>query len=385
MMMPPSTQAATANVIPREMIFIIDTSGSMHGTSIAQAKQALRRALQGLRPGDRFNVIAFSSSPSPLFPAAAVADARNLALAENFVARLEASGGTEMRAALELALLLPPDETHLRQVIFITDGAVGNEEQLFALIERKLGAGRLFTVGIGSAPNSWFMSKSAEVGRGTFTTISALHEVGEKMDRLFAKIEQPQVTNIAIDWPSGVVVDSYPESVPDLYIGTPVTVKARISGVLRADDVVGISGDSVAGAWLNELPLSTNSPSAGIGALWARARIAHLMDEQRRGGDAGSDATRAAIVGTALRHHLVSKYTSLVAVDKTPVRPANELLRTDHVPNLMAHGQSGNAIFGFPATATSALQLQLLGLAFILAALSLALPGRRETRRVAAS
>jgi Ca-activated chloride channel family protein len=376
MVMPPSAETAGANVMPREMIFIIDTSGSMHGTSIAQAKKALRRALQGLRPGDRFNIIAFSSRPNPMSASSVIADPYNLTMAEAFVAALSANGGTEMRAALELALYLPPEETHLRQIIFITDGAVGNEDELFRLIERKLGNGRLFTVGIGSAPNSWFMRKSAEVGRGTFTTISALHEVGEKMDRLFDKIEQPQVTNITIDWPSAVITDSYPSVVPDLYLGEPVTIKARITGELRAGDVVGISGDSVGGGWFQEIDLLDEAQSSGVAALWGRARIASLMDEQRRGSN--PDEIRYAIVETALKHHLVSKYTSLVAIDKTPARAANDPLRKDQVPNLLAYGQSSNAIFGFPATATNARQFQLIGTCCILAALSLMMLGRRR-------
>lgn len=378
MVMPPSAEAATANVMPREMIFIIDTSGSMHGTSIAQARKALRRALRGLRPGDRFNVIAFSSRPDPLFSSSVVADSRNLSSAERFVAALSANGGTEMRAALELALRSPPDESYLRQLVFITDGAVGNEDELFRLIERKLGDARLFTVGIGSAPNSWFMRKSAEVGRGTFTTISALHEVSEKMERLFDKIEQPQVTNITVDWPGSVVTESYPSVVPDLYLGEPVLVKVRIAGELRATDSVSISGNSAGGAWFQEVSLVGDQPSSGVGALWARARIADLSDEERRGANPGE--VRTAIVATALKHHLVSKHTSLVAIDKTPVRPASDPLRKDQVPNLMAYGQSGNAIFGFPATATNAQQLQLLGASLIAAALLLMLlGGRRET------
>jgi len=385
MVMPPSPEAASANVMPREMIFIIDTSGSMHGTSIAQAKKALRRALQGLRPGDRFNIIAFSSRPNPMSPSSVIVNPRSLSTAESFVTGLSANGGTEMRAALELALYLPPGESHLRQIIFITDGAVGNEDELFKLIERKLGNGRLFTVGIGSAPNSWFMRKSAVVGRGTFTTISALHEVGEKMDRLFDKIERPQVTNITVDWPSAVVAESYPRVVPDLYLGEPVTAKARITGVLRPKDIVRISGDSVGGAWFQEISVVGDEQSSGIGALWARAQIASLMDEQRRGADA--DEMRAAIVKTALKHHLVSKHTSLVAIDKTPARAANDPLRQDRVPNLMAYGQSANAIFGFPATATNAQQLQLIGTSCIFAAVLLMLFGRRrrETNRALAN
>jgi len=378
MVMPPSSDTASANVMPREMVFIIDTSGSMHGTSIVQAKKALRRALQGLRPGDRFNIIAFSSRPNPMSRSSVVANPQNLAKAESFVASLQASGGTEMRAALELALYLPPAESHLRQIIFITDGAVGNENELFKLIENKLGNGRLFTVGIGSAPNSWFMRKSAEVGRGTFTTISALHEVGEKMDRLFAKIEQPQVTNINVAWPGNVIAETYPSVVPDLYLGEPVTIKARIRGELRADARVGISGDSVGGAWFQEIELGSDQQSSGIGALWARARVSHLMDDQRRG--ANPDEIRDAIVETALRHHLVSKYTSLVAIDKTPVRAANDPMRNDQVPNLMAYGQNTNAIFGFPATATNATQMQLIGFSCFLTALMLMMTGRRRRR-----
>ncbi len=376
MVMPPSPEAASANVMPREMIFIIDTSGSMHGTSIAQAKKALRRALQGLRPGDRFNIIAFSSRPNPMSPSSVIVNPQSLSTAESFVTGLSANGGTEMRAALELALYLPPGESHLRQIIFITDGAVGNEDELFKLIERKLGNGRLFTVGIGSAPNSWFMRKSAEVGRGTFTTISALHEVGEKMDRLFDKIEHPQVTNITVDWPSAVVAESYPGVVPDLYLGEPVTIKAKITGELQAGDIVGISGDSVGGAWFQEIELRGKAQSSGIGALWARARIARLMDAQRRGSD--PDEIRAAVVETALEHHLVSKHTSLVAIDKTPVRVLNDALRKDQVPNLLAYGQNSNAIFGFPATATNARQIRLIGTCCILAGLSLLLLGRQR-------
>jgi Ca-activated chloride channel family protein len=274
----------------------------------------------------------------------------------------------------------------LRQLIFITDGAVGNEEALFSLISERLGSGRLFTVGIGSAPNSWFMRKAAEAGRGTFTFISALNEVGEKMDRLFTKIEQPQLTNIDIAWPASVDVASYPGVVPDLYINEPVSVRAKIKGPLLESDVVRISGDSAGGAWHSELPLHADAigaDSPGVAALWARARIEDLFDQQRRGRDA--DEVRASVVDTALQHHLVSKFTSLVAVDKTPARPAGDALRKDVVPNRIAWGQSGEAIFGFPATATNAEQLRLTGFACLVVALTLLLVGRRrrEARHVA--
>jgi Ca-activated chloride channel family protein len=369
MVVPPEAELVDGASMPREMIFIIDTSGSMHGVSLAQAKQALLRALKTLRPGDRFNVIEFNSHTSPLYPASVPADVTNVEAAAQFVRNLQSNGGTEMHGALSFAMRTPPSENYLRQIIFITDGAVGNEEGLFSLIDTKLNGARLFTVGIGSAPNSWFMRKAAETGRGTFTIISALHEVGEKMDRLFKKLENPQVTNIDVQWPSGVIVASYPSVVPDLYLGEPVVVKARASGEVRAGDRVRVVGDSVDGAWSNELALGGHPQSAGVGALWARAKIAGLLDQMRRG--ASEDDIRGDVVETALAHHLVSKYTSLVAVDKTPVRPAGEQLDSEQVANLMPYGQSGSAIFGFPATATNAGTLQQTGLLCLLLALLL--------------
>ncbi len=367
MLMPPDDATATVVDVPRELILVIDTSGSMHGTSIEQARKAVLLALAGLRPSDRFNVIQFNSVTHALFANSVDASASRVRQAEGYVRSLQANGGTEMRAALQKAMRSDFDDNYLRQIIFVTDGSVGNEEQLFQLIDAELGAARLFTVGIGSAPNGWFMSKAAEAGRGTYTFISALHEVNEKMARLFRKIEQPQVTNVNIQWPNGSVVDAYPAIVPDLYSGEPVVIKARLDRKPRAGDEVIVSGDAVLGAWQAIMPLDTEQDSAGIAALWARARIAELENRRRRGEDA--EQIRAEIVTTAISHHLVSRYTSLIAVDKTPVRPASEMLGKDQVPNLLPHGQSQLAILGFTATATSAPLSRLLGAMFLILAM----------------
>jgi len=370
MMLPPTDSAAVAASQPRELVFVIDTSGSMHGTSLQQAKKALQLALDGLKSGDRFNVMQFNSVTQSLFAGSVAASAANVSRARDYVDGLVANGGTEMRRALELALADVASETHLRQLIFITDGSVGNENELFEVIERKLGATRLFTVGIGSAPNGWFMRKAAEAGRGTYVFISALHEVKEKMGRLFRKLEQPQVTDIKLEWPDGVAESAYPTTVADLYAGEPVVVKVRFEQAARAGDQLKISGRSAAGDWGAELPLSFAEESPGIAALWARARIADLMDSIRRGADLV--VTRKSIVDTALRHHLVSKYTSLVAIDKTPVRPVNGALNQEQIASLLPYGQSRQAVFGFPATATSAgLHRQIGAICILLATLLL--------------
>lgn len=367
MLVPPDDANAPVVDVPRELILVIDTSGSMHGTSIEQARNATLLALSGLQPSDRFNVIQFDSVTHALFPNSVDASPYRVGQAEAYVRSLQADGGTEMRPALEKALRSDFDANYLRQIIFVTDGSVGNEEALFHLIDAELGAARLFTVGIGSAPNGWFMSKAAEAGRGTYTFISALHEVNEKMARLFRKLEQPQITDIDIQWPKGTVVDAYPATVPDLYSGEPVVIKAQLDRKPRAGDDVVISGNTVMGEWQAVVPLTTAKDSSGIAGLWARARIAELENRRRRGEDA--EKIRAEIVTTAIKHHLVSKHTSLVAIDKTPVRPATETLGKDQVPNLLPHGQSQQAIVGFAATATSAPLNRLLGAFFLILAM----------------
>lgn len=366
MMLPPDDFSAPVQKMPRESILVIDTSGSMHGTSIDQAKRALGVALSGLTPNDRFNVIQFNSTTSALFPGSVDASASNISIARRYVNGLNANGGTEMWPALSRALSSARYESYLRQVIFITDGSVGNEDALFKLIEQQLGDTRLFTVGIGSAPNSWFMRKAAEAGRGTFTTISALHEVNEKMARLFRKVEQPQVTGISIQWPGSVPGESYPATVPDLYAGEPIMVRTRLVDAVDGNQPVQIRGTSAVGSWDAELDWETGESRSGIAALWARAKIEDLMDQQRRG--RSENDTRAAIVAVALKHHLVSKFTSLVAVDKTPVRPANTLLTKEQVPNLMPYGQSTAAIFGMTATATNAGLYRINGVLLMLVA-----------------
>jgi len=375
MMLPPDDLSVPQQPVARDLIFIIDTSGSMHGTSLEQARRALTLALNGLKSDDRFNVIQFNSVTSALFNGNVSATTSNVDIAKRYVAGLEANGGTEMRPALQKALSTPIAESHLRQIIFITDGSVGNEDELFGLIERQLGPARLFTVGIGSAPNSLFMRKAAEAGRGTFTLISALHEVNEKMARLFRKLEQPQLTDIAVEWPGGVTAEVYPGVVPDLYAGEPVFIRARLDGAVRDSDIVSVRGNSSTGSWGAEIPVDISEPSPGVAALWARARIGELMDDKRRGADEGQ--VRDSVIKTALAHHLVSQYTSLVAVDKTPARPKGESLDSEQVPNLLPYGQSTEAIFGFPQTALGVGAYLANGSALIvLALLLLAVLGR---------
>ena len=358
MLMPPAVERPDAEFQARDLTLVVDTSGSMHGTSIEQARQAILLALDGLRPGDRFNVIQFNSITEPLFPRSVEATPENLRTAVAWVRKLQADGGTAMRPAL-LQALAGHGEHGLRQVVFVTDGAVGNELELFRLIEARLGDTRLFTVGIGSAPNGWFMQKAAEAGRGSFVYISALHEVQEKMGRLLSRLREPMLTDIELQWPDDVQAQMYPSRVADLYSGEPVIVKAKLGLSPRPGDQLIVRGTAAGGAWSASVPLARPQENAGVAALWARARIAELDGNERHRPD--DDSIRGDIIETALAYGLVSKHTSLVAVDKTPVRPQSAGLEQEQVPNLMPYGQSQQAIFGFPATGTIAPLMRLIG------------------------
>jgi len=191
MVMPPVGDMQAATQMPREVVFVVDTSGSMHGESIHQAREALKMALHRLKPMDHFNVIQFNNRAHALFAGAVAADPGNINRAIAYVDGLNAEGGTEMLSAVNLALNGSADEHRLRQVIFLTDGSVGNETALFQAIQNRLGSSRLFTVGIGSAPNSYFMTRAAQFGRGTFSYIGKVDEVKQKMNALFSKLESP--------------------------------------------------------------------------------------------------------------------------------------------------------------------------------------------------
>ena len=342
MLAPPLAEAISPQ--PREVIFVVDTSGSMEGVSLTQARAALRQGLGYLGEDDRFNLIHFNSNSHQLFRESKPVYTSYLLEAEAFIDDLVANGGTSMAPALDMALNLPPQAGLLRQVVFITDGSVGNEGELLLQIGQELRDSRLFTVSIGSAPNSWFMRKAAEVGRGNHTQIGRLNEVEESMSRLWSRIQNPAIKNICVDW--GMDADFYPEIVPDLYAGEPLWLYARLPFQPRE---VTICGELEGRPWEQ---ISRVLPGAGdenLATLWARSKIESLEDSRIFGEDPG--VIRDAVTDLALEFGLLTPYTSMVAVDRTPSRPDDETLAGEEVPNLLPAGSSAsNARFSQTAT-----------------------------------
>lgn len=364
MLMPP-TPYSGAPRLPREVIFVIDTSGSMSGESIQQARQALALALGRLNPDDRFNLIEFNTTAHALFDGAVPAEPAHLARAIRWVKGLKADGGTEMAAALTLALDGGRQPGRVRQVVFLTDGAVGNEAALFDLIARRLGDSRLFTVGIGSAPNGHFMTRAAEVGRGSFTYIGKVEEVGRGMGALFARLESPVVTDIRVDWPAGAEAEAWPKPIPDLYLGEPVVLAAAlVKGTRGAITVHGQAGDI---GWQSSIALADASQGEGMGSLWARRKIAALMASRQLG--AREEEVRDKVIPLAIDYQLTSPYTSFVAVDRSPLRPPDADLKSGKLPSQLPQGWDAQAVFGeLPQGATDAPLHTLLGAAALLLA-----------------
>ena len=275
MALPPSSASTPAAREPREITYIVDTSGSMEGVSIVQARDALLMALDRLQPGDRFNVIEFNSVAVALFPAPVPLDTATLARAKQFVSGLRARGGTEMLPALALALAGPREAAMIRQVVFLTDGAVGNEDAILRLVHDEIGDRRLFTVGIGPAPNAFFMTKAAQFGRGTYTFIGDVREVKEKMTALFRKLENPALTDIAVDWPAGA--DAWPRVLPDLYAGEPVVVTAQFNANAGGGNIA-VSGRRGGALWGSLLPVADDGERAG------RRRAVGAREDRRADG-----------------------------------------------------------------------------------------------------
>jgi len=328
MVVPPTVQSSVP-AISRDITLVIDTSGSMYGASMQQAREALLLALDRLTPQDRFNIIAFNDTTASLFRHTEPATVGTLALARNFVKSLQANGGTEMLPALTQSLQSNDERNAIRQIIFLTDGSVGNEQQLFDVIRKGLGNSRLFTIGIGSAPNSHFMSKAAEYGRGSFTYIGKTSEVKQKLSALFRRIEQPALTDIEIELPQGLQLDTLPARIPDVYAGEPLLLAFSGPQMPKQLLIRGTGGDQ---PWETRLTLDGGRQGSTLAPEWGRRKIANLISQLH---DASSDdirgRLRAQIVATALRHHLVSKYTSLVAAG-TPARGTAPATRHEDQP-----------------------------------------------------
>lgn len=374
---PESEQVST---LSRDIIFIIDTSGSMQGSAIAQAKESLQQAILNLGPKDSFNIIAFDDNVTLLFAKTKMASRHNINQAQQFINHLQADGGTEMYRPLSQALVMAKDQQQtakaIRQVIFITDGAVANEFELMQLLEGAQANFRLFTVGIGTAPNSYFMKKAAQFGRGSYVFINNSEDVQKQMTALMSKINHPAITNISLIFDNLVHQETevFPKKITDLYMGEPlqITVKSKLPITS-----VQAMGDSAQSPWYQQVIVDENQSSKGISTLWARRKIESLLDSLVTGAD--KTQVKAEVISTSIAHQTLSPYTSFIAVEMPtellPITAKNSVknsakdnaIKAKYQMNTLAKAHE-NLMVAMPRTALGWHQQLLIGLLLMLAA-----------------
>lgn len=359
--------------LSRELILVVDTSGSMAGESIRQAREALLEGLDTLKAGDRFNIIQFNSVTSTLFDTARPVTPESVRAARQYAANLQADGGTEMAPALDRALRVRNgDEVSplVRQVLFMTDGAVGNERALFSQIRDQLGQSRLFTVGIGSAPNMHFMREAARFGRGTFTAVGSSAEVASQLGALLDRMAAPVLADVEASWSGGP--EAYPEKPGDLFQREPLLIVARGQDPKGDLSIQGRLPDG--SLWQRTLSLDSAAPGQGLHRYWARQKINQITDKRIHG--VSEEQVETEVTPLALKHGLVTPYTSFVAVDQTPVRTKEETMKPESVPTLLPAG-STPGMLRYPQTATPSMLLIIVGLSGLMPAVGVFLARRR--------
>lgn len=326
---------------PREMIFVIDNSGSMAGESMPAARRSLLYALETLRPQDRFNIIRFDDTMTVLFDGAVQANRSNLEQAKTFTHGLDANGGTEMLPALRAALADGSSDERVRQVIFLTDGSLSNEAEMMEEINQNRGKSRVFMVGIGSAPNTFLMRRMAEAGRGTFTHVGIGDEAEPQMQRLLDRLARPVATNLTASVEGGNI-DFAPRDLPDLYAGEPLVLLGRTR---HLEGTLTVSGTLDGQRWSRSIDLTEATTSDVVAKLWAKRRIEEV-EAERWSGEMSYERADASIEELGMDFHLVTSRTSLIAIDETPSRPEGATLTREELPLLLPAGWDFDHLFG---------------------------------------
>lgn len=342
----PPERVTTADITPKELVFVLDTSGSMSGFPIEKAKETMKLALDNLYPADTFNLITFSGDTHILFPAPMPATKENLQKAQEFLASRSGRGGTEMMKAIKAALDPSDAQNHLRIVCFMTDGYVGNDMGIVDEVQKHPNA-RVFAFGIGSSVNRFLLDKIAEHGRGEVEYV-ALNDDGSAAARRFhERVRNPLLTDISIDWSGLPVTDVYPQRIPDLFGAKPVMLTGRYTAA--GSGTIRLKGKMSGRDFAREIPVNLPEATAQhdvLAPLWARSRIDNLMDQDLNGAQQGSmkPELQETITNLGLEYRLMTQFTSFVAVEEMIVTEGGIPRRID-VPVEVPEGVSRAHIF----------------------------------------
>jgi Ca-activated chloride channel family protein len=353
----PPERVAAADIAPKELVFVLDTSGSMEGFPIEKAKETMKLALDNLYPEDTFNLITFSGDTHVLFPQPVPATRENLLRAQRFLASSRGSGGTEMMKAIRAALATSDEQDHVRIVCFMTDGHVGDDMEIISEVQKHPNA-RVFAFGIGSSVNRFLLDKMAEHGRGEVEYVTLEDDGSAAARRFHERVRTPLLTDIEIDWAGLPVSDVYPKRLPDLFSAKPLILTGRYTSTARG--VIRLRGKLAGQSFVKEIPVElprSQTEHNVLAALWARARIDDLMSRDYSGIQRGEPQpdVREAITQLGLEYRLMTQFTSFVAVEEMIVSEGGRPRRID-VPVEMPEGVSYRGVSGANETARIATQ-----------------------------
>lgn len=345
MILQPPERVALADVTPKELVFVLDTSGSMEGFPLEKAKETMRLALDSLYPSDTFNLITFAGDTHILFPEPVSATPANLNKARRFLQSRSGSGGTEMMTAIKAALKPSGDPSHVRIVCFMTDGYVGNDMEVIAEVKSHPNA-RVFSFGIGDGVNRFLLDRMADAGRGEVEYVSLSDDGSAAARRFHERVRNPLLTDISIDWNGLPVADVYPQRIPDLFGAKPVVLSGRFTSAGRA--TIRLQGKLAGSDFVREIPVELPETMAShdvLAPLWARARIESLMNQDYQGAQVQNIRAdlKDTITQLGIEFRLMTQYTSFVAVEEMIITDGGQPRRID-VPVELPPGVNGSAV-----------------------------------------
>jgi Ca-activated chloride channel family protein len=345
----PPDKVESKDVSPKEIVFVLDTSGSMSGFPIEKAKESMKMALDSLYPNDTFNLITFAGDTHVLFEKPVPPTKANLEKAQEFLASREGSGGTEMMTAIKTALEPSDSQEHLRIVCFMTDGYVGNDREIISEIQKHQNA-RVFSFGIGSSVNRFLLDKMASEGRGEVEYVSLKDDGTKAAKRFHERIRNPLLTDISIDWNGLQVADVYPGKINDLFSAKPLVIHGRYTKSGAA--TIKLKGKFAGKEVVREIPVNFTEDQKEndvLATLWARTRIDDLSTKGTY--DEGEEAviisrqTKQLITQIGIEYRLLTDFTSFVAVEEKVVNRKGKPVKVN-VPVELPEGVSKLALQG---------------------------------------
>ncbi len=348
----PPRRVVPQQLMPRELVFVLDTSGSMRGFPIDKAKEVMAMAIDAMRPEDTFNLITFAGCTRILWDAPRPATPENIAEAQKLLSSLKGGGGTEMMTAINAALVQtrPDDDTarSIRVVCFMTDGYVGNDMAIIGAVKKNADTTRVFSFGIGNSVNRFLLDGMAHAGRGEVEYVTLESQAAAAVERFHERVLAPVLTDIEIDWGDLPVADVYPKRIPDLFSAKPIMIHGRLTG--PAEGVITLRGNTGAGAYEDQIHATEpESPldHDALASLWARAKVADLMMQDMGALQTGNfpDYLKTQITNLGIEFRLMTQFTSFVAVEEMTVTVGGEPT-TITVPVEMPAGVSYEGVFG---------------------------------------